>query len=679
MGACAPVRRRFGEVGAPGYDSCSYSQGDGRILRFCSKTSGAFAAAVAFLALQGTAALAKKEVEAPLSEWAGVSRVVAVGDLHGSYEKALKLFQGAGLIDADHKWIGGEQHLVTAGDLLDRGEGDRPLMDLMMRLQREAEAAGGMVHVLLGNHESMNLLRDLRYVNPRSFAAWADEETDADRKRAWRDYSNSRQGSDRKSKVISDFQSEFPPGFFARQRSLDQDGEYGKWLLTLPAVVKINGVIYVHGGLTVETAALGLDELNRSVLQDLDRHLAAREVLVSEGLVKPIMDYAQILRVAKTGLNQPPGRVPPQLFKAAQEIVETAQGPYLSTGGPLWYRGAAFEDERIEREMLDRSLELLGARAMVVAHSPTTNKRITSRFHGKLFKVDHNIGQSEKLQALVDDAEEIVVIEANTQLTLKPVEELPIGNHLPRDPAVLSDRDLRELLAEGEILNWRFLGRGTTRPRLLELKKNGYSQRGIFKSVEKVGDDGVTPIDRYQHEMAAYRLDRAIGLDMVPVTVLRNVDGLDGSLQEWVEGAVDREAAEAYELRLFDSEGARLQLSRGAVFDLLIGNPDRKPGDILSLVRGDKLYLIDHSKAFSVSTDVEWQVGQAESVDAEFLQAIGKLDRSLLIQELSELISEAQIDALLARRDKILDQAVATASEPGSESSKVSAAESGQP
>jgi hypothetical protein len=194
----------FSELDAPGYASCCITQGDGRILRFRSTTSGVFAATVAFLALQSSAVSAKKEVEAPPSQWQGVSRVVAVGDLHGSYEKALELFQGAGLIDEDHKWIGGEQHLVTAGDLLDRGVGDRPLMDLMMRLQKEAEAAGGRVHVLLGNHESMNLLRDLRYVNPRSFAAWADDETDADRKRAWRDFVNSRSGSDRRNKVISD-------------------------------------------------------------------------------------------------------------------------------------------------------------------------------------------------------------------------------------------------------------------------------------------------------------------------------------------------------------------------------------------------------------------------------------------------------------------------------------------
>ena len=606
--------------------------------------------------------------------------MIAIGDLHGSYEKALELFQGAGLIDADHKWIGGEQHLVTAGDLLDRGTGDRQLMDLMMRLQKESEAAGGRVHVVLGNHESMNMLRDLRYVNPRSFAAWADDEKDADRKTAWRQYSNAQLGSDRKSKVVSDFQRDYPPGFFARQKSFNLDGEYGKWLLTLPAVVKINGVIYVHGGLTVETAALGLDELNRNVLNDLRRHLEARAVLEKEGLVASWMGFAAIVRVARTGLKQPPGRVSPSLLKAAQEIVDTAKGPYLSQEGPLWYRGNSFEDERIEREMLERSLELLGARAMVVAHSPTSSRRITSRFHGKLFKVDHNIGESEKLQALVVEADDIVVIEASTQLTMMPVSELPIGNHLPRDPAVLSDRDLRDLLAEGEIVDWRYLGRGSTRPRLLELKMNGHSQRGLYKNVENgVASSPEAATDRYQHEMAAYRLDRAIRLNMVPVTVLRSIDGELGSVQEWVEGAVDREAAEAYELALFDSDAAREQLSRGQVFDLLIGNPSRGSDDILSLVKGGKLYLIDHSKAFSTDTDFEWSDAQAATVDAEFLDAIGRLDRPSLMQELSELISEDQIDALLARRDKILNQAVATTREPAGETASSIAAENGQP
>ena len=592
-------------------------------------------------------------------EWTDVSRIIAIGDLHGSYEKAIELFQGAGLIDADLKWIGGEQHLVTAGDMLDRGDGDRQVMDLMMRLQVEAEADGGRVHVLLGNHESMNLLRDWRYVSNGSFDAWAGDETDKDRKKIMRDYLNSRPSSDSRTKMSAQFQRDFPPGFFARQRSLDLEGEYGQWLLTLPAVIKINGVVYVHGGITVKTAQLGIDGINRQVTVNLEDHMQARRVLEEEGIVTPVMDLAEIRQIAKAGVKQGT-RIPPNLLQASQQVLDTSSSEFLTSGGPLWYRGSSFEDERIEEEMLERALELLDARAMVVAHSPTSSKRISSRFHGKLFKVDHDIGESDTLQALVVEAEDIVVIDAKTQLTMMPVKELPVGNHLPRDPAVLSDRDLREILATADIIDSKFIGRGSTRPRLLELKRNGTTQRGIYKSVEV---EEAETVDRYQHEMAAYRLDRALGLDIVPVTVLRELDGQVGSVQEWVEGAIDQEAAQAYDLTLFETDEAIEQMAKAAIFDALIGNHYRKPDDILCLIGGHRFYFVDHSKAFSSSSEIDWDGAQIANVDPEFLQAIQRLDRPQLVQELGELISETQIDALLERRDKIVQQVEKIAAE----------------
>ena len=62
---------------------------------------------------------------------------------------------------------------MSLGDLLDRGGDSRKVMDLLMRLQREASAAGGQMHVVLGNHEAMNLLGDLRYVVAAEYAAYA--------------------------------------------------------------------------------------------------------------------------------------------------------------------------------------------------------------------------------------------------------------------------------------------------------------------------------------------------------------------------------------------------------------------------------------------------------------------------------------------------------------------------
>src|SRR5512139_707237 len=79
-------------------------------------------------------------------EWAGIDRIVAIGDIHGTYDKFVSLLRGTGLVDEAMSWKGGDDHLVLAGDLVDRGPDDRKVMELVMRLQNEARAAGGAVH-----------------------------------------------------------------------------------------------------------------------------------------------------------------------------------------------------------------------------------------------------------------------------------------------------------------------------------------------------------------------------------------------------------------------------------------------------------------------------------------------------------------------------------------------------
>ena len=74
---------------------------------------------------------------------AAAPRIVAVGDVHGSYDGLVGILRPAGLLDDDDHWIGGATTLVQVGDLLDRGADVRAVMDLLMRLQGEAAAAGG--------------------------------------------------------------------------------------------------------------------------------------------------------------------------------------------------------------------------------------------------------------------------------------------------------------------------------------------------------------------------------------------------------------------------------------------------------------------------------------------------------------------------------------------------------
>src|SRR5690242_4497075 len=92
---------------------------------------------------------------APAS-YSGVQRVVAIGDIHGDYEKFLAVLHLCQLTRPEggqERWIAGATHLVQTGDVLDRGPDSKKVMDLLMRLETQAQQAGGRVHALIGNHE----------------------------------------------------------------------------------------------------------------------------------------------------------------------------------------------------------------------------------------------------------------------------------------------------------------------------------------------------------------------------------------------------------------------------------------------------------------------------------------------------------------------------------------------
>ncbi len=71
-----------------------------------------------------------------------MERVIAIGDVHGDYESFAAVLRSAALIDKEGNWTGGKTHLVQTGDIVDRGPDSRAVMDLLMRLQKQAAAAG---------------------------------------------------------------------------------------------------------------------------------------------------------------------------------------------------------------------------------------------------------------------------------------------------------------------------------------------------------------------------------------------------------------------------------------------------------------------------------------------------------------------------------------------------------
>lgn len=177
---------------------------------------------------------------APVTAPAG-PRVVAIGDLHGDLERSLAVLSLAGLVDAQGHWSGGDAVLVQTGDVLDRGDQGVETVDLLQRLQVEAASAGGRVEVLLGNHETMNMQGDLRYVTAGDIAGYGGDE--------------------------------------ARALALGPSGEDGAWLRQRPVAVRVGRTVFAHGGITPAMAELGLERLNSWAVAGA----ASPEVLGREG------------------------------------------------------------------------------------------------------------------------------------------------------------------------------------------------------------------------------------------------------------------------------------------------------------------------------------------------------------------------------------------------------------
>src|SRR5438309_9621750 len=120
--------------------------------------------------------------------------VIAIGDVHGDFDDFVSVLQRTGIIDSQHHWSGKNATFVQVGDLLDRGPKPRDVMDLMMSLEKEAPKAGGRIVGLLGNHEMMNIMGDLRYVTPVNYASFADSDSEERQKSDYPDYVKWRHG-----------------------------------------------------------------------------------------------------------------------------------------------------------------------------------------------------------------------------------------------------------------------------------------------------------------------------------------------------------------------------------------------------------------------------------------------------------------------------------------------------
>ncbi len=607
-------------------------------------------------------------------EWNDVDRIVAVGDVHGRYDQLTAIVQGTGLTDGNLRWTGGDDHLVLCGDLVDRGPDDRAVMDLARRLQEEAEKAGGRVHVVLGNHEVMNLTRDYRYVRPGGYAAFVPDEKSGDRENAWKkgERAFSAKGAS-KDEARAAFDEKYPPGYFARQRAFSRKGEYGSWLLDQPSVIKVNGVLFAHGGLTPQVAALGLDGINERVRRGIRAFVESAEVL--QGVMTIPGGFGELHGTAKHVVQlAAEGRpIDPNLKRAAEVLLDQIDDLAFAPDGPMWYRGSSLDNERLERERVRKVFEDLSAHALVVGHSVTRTGRVSSRFQGHFIRADVGMGYGRQGYAVIIENGTISTFDPETRRASVPYAEPPYGEGWTGASANMADAELEQFLNEAVVVERAEISRGGLTAERWELEGKGLKLRGIFKDIEQEPPGPGRPeARRYQHEVAAYELDRILDIGLVPTVVVREVDGRRGALRPVAETALDlvslrdiqdlegappeqtiQVVAEAYGLGL---DELKEQVIRARVFDGLIGNLGRTDVDKLFIPAEGRVALVDQDEAFGLSTDVDANLmNPCRPLPADLRIYLMELNADELKDDLGEYLNSAQIDAVLQRRDRVLE------------------------
>ena len=196
---------------------------------------------------------------------------------------------------------------------------------------------------------------------------------------------------------------------------------------------------------------------------------------------------------------------------------------------------------------------------------------------------------------------------------------------------------------------------GVTRPRRAFLAPGGIAGSFAWKVLPPGSRDGY--FESYKSEIAAYELDKILGLNMVPVVVERRVNNDVGAAVLWLDGVRSWETV----LPLPKPVSWNRAIARMKMFDDLIGNSDRNKGNLL--VDDDwHLFLIDHSRAFATDTRLPQEL---QSIDRQLWENMLKLDAVSLKQSMGQWLDSRQIQMLLRRRDAMKKKIDALAAKGG--------------
>ena len=205
--------------------------------------------------------------------------------------------------------------------------------------------------------------------------------------------------------------------------------------------------------------------------------------------------------------------------------------------------------------------------------------------------------------------------------------------------------EFEEFLRKAEVDRIDRVPVGVTKPKRAFVKGEGPAKSFVFKALMPSRSSGYW--ESYKSEIAAYELDKVLGMGMVPPTVERKYDGETGSAQLWVEHCTllrDRDTTKAPDIGAWNK-----QVYRQRVWDNLTANIDRNQGNLL-MDQAWNLILIDHSRAFTAQMTMPFPMNK---IDREFYQKLKALDEATIKAHVGKWLFDGP-KPLLKRRDKII-------------------------
>ena len=253
----------------------------------------------------------------------------------------------------------------------------------------------------------------------------------------------------------------------------------------------------------------------------------------------------------------------------------------------------------------------------------------------------------------------IVLAMAMSIVVMRPC--LAQSTAAPSAQSALTQEEMERFLRQADIVATKSSKKGVTNAKQVTLFDGRFRHDAQVQDVNielpifEVGPKytEVNFKDSYRYNIAGYRLSRLLGLDNVPMSVERKVQGKDAAMTWWLDDVVMDEGARQKKQTVGPNPSRTAsQIHVLRVFDELIQNRDRNAGNLLWT--GDwKMWMIDHTRAFRLGKDL-LKPQQLERIDRTLLAKMRELSASSLADAMGKSLTKAEMEALIARRDVIV-------------------------